>query len=189
MIFPPLVVDKIVLSIFVICFPLSIRYVLNSINHDSNYLSVLAFPFIYNYPFQMGFFNFSYGIIVLLIILGYWVKHHDNLKIINILFLSLLSTILYFSHLLSLAILYALIIAYEIAYILIDSKDGIKTIVRDNFFNWDRLENGLKKVIPFFTFNYLKRQLSNAAGRKEINMAGSTQVSRFFILSFFDCFV
>jgi hypothetical protein len=190
MIFPLLIVEKIVLSVYVICFPLSVRYVLNSINPDSNYLSFLAFPFIYNYALQSGFFNFIYGVIILLIILGYWIKHHNNLKITNILVLSVLSTTLYFSHLLSLAIMYALIVIFEIIYILIDGKDSIKTTIKINYFNWARLKNGLKTLIAFLpsiilAVNYLLQQ-----GGGELSWRGPLKLAAFLFsitsIVFFD---
>jgi hypothetical protein len=162
-VFSPLVAEKIVLSIFVVGFPLSIRYALNSINPDSNYISFLAFPFIYNYPFQMGFLNYSYSVIILLMTFGYYIKYHDNIKTANILLLSILSVALFFSHLLSLAILYSFIVIYEVTAILIKGKISTKTNTIINSFNWGWLKNGLKIVIAFLPsiilcVNYLFQQ-------------------------------
>ena len=161
--FSPLVAEKIVLSIFVICFPLSIRYVLNSINPDSNYISLLAFPFIYNYTFQIGFLNYSYSIFILLIIFGYFIQCHDNLNATNILLLSILSTALFFSHPLSLLMSYVFIVVYQLTDALINSRNGIKTNITINLLNWGWLKNGLKIFIAFLPsiilcVNYLLQQ-------------------------------
>jgi hypothetical protein len=161
--FPILVAEKIVLSLFVIFCPLSIRYVLNSINPDSNYISLFTFPFIYNYTFQIGFLNYSYSIIILLIILGYFVRCYDDLNATNILLLFVLSIALFFSHPLSLAMLYIFIVIYQLTNVLINSRDGKKTNIRINWLNWRWLKNGLKIFIAFLPsiilfINYLLQQ-------------------------------
>ncbi len=47
-IFPPLIVEKVFLSLYVILFPLAIRYFLNAVQSGRDSLVILSFTFIYN---------------------------------------------------------------------------------------------------------------------------------------------
>ncbi|HEX29740.1 TPA: hypothetical protein ENG04_06630, partial [Candidatus Poribacteria bacterium] len=58
---PPLISEKILLTAYVILFVLSILYFLRSVGEDKLFLSLFAFPFIYNYLLHMGFYNFSFS--------------------------------------------------------------------------------------------------------------------------------
>ena len=97
----------------------------------------------------MGFYNFCFGFILLLITFGYWVKYHQNVKIKNILVLSLLSIALYFSHLLLLAILYVLIVTYGIISVIIDKQGKVVTVNLSYLVDFSKYKNGLKTVIAF----------------------------------------
>ena len=55
--FSPALAEKILLSAYVILLPISVRYAIKQVNPQSQYLALLAFPFIYNRVFQMGFYN------------------------------------------------------------------------------------------------------------------------------------
>jgi len=101
--FSPLVAEKLLLSLYVITLPLSIYYVLLAINKHSIFLALLAFPFIYNYSLHMGFYNFCLSLSLFFFLLGYWLRHYNALNTAKILILSLLTLVLYFSHLVSLA--------------------------------------------------------------------------------------
>jgi hypothetical protein len=59
---PALVAEKVLLSGYVILLPISVRYVLCAIRPDAGFLTVLTFPFVYNFLLHMGFYNFAYSL-------------------------------------------------------------------------------------------------------------------------------
>ncbi|WP_013324073.1 hypothetical protein [Gloeothece verrucosa] len=110
--FPPLLAEKILLSGYVILFPISLRYALSGISKKSVFLSFLAFPLIYNWALHKGFYNFSYSLPIFFFVLGYWLKYQNRFTPPKILILTLGIVLLYFAHLFSLVMAFiALFIA------------------------------------------------------------------------------
>lgn len=99
--FPPIIAEKIFLSIYIIVFPISIFYFLNSIERGKNLIGFMSFLFIYNYLFLMGFYSFAISVPLFFLILGYWWKHKENITVKRIVILNLFMTALYFAHLIS----------------------------------------------------------------------------------------
>lgn len=56
--FPPLIAEKILISIYVILFPLSVLSVLNSMQIQDKFLALPTILFAYNFLFHMGFYSF-----------------------------------------------------------------------------------------------------------------------------------
>ena len=102
-VFPPLIAEKIFLSLYVILFPLAIHYFLNAVRRGRYPLVILSFTFIYNYLFLMGFYNFAVSVPLFFLALGYWWKHKDEMDKARIILLNLLIIITYFAHLISYA--------------------------------------------------------------------------------------
>jgi len=94
----PAVAEKILLSGWVILFPLSVVYALRSINKNSIFLALLVFPFIYNFFLHMGFYKFVYGLIFFFFLIGFWLKHFQNFRWIHCLGLLGATLLLYVSH-------------------------------------------------------------------------------------------
>ena len=69
---PPLIADKIILTLCVALFPLSARYALGAIRSEARSLAFLAIPLAYNWPLNMGFYNFTLGTIVFFFAVGFW---------------------------------------------------------------------------------------------------------------------
>ena len=61
-IFPPLVTEKILLSIIISLLPLSLFYFLDAVNRGKNLYGFLGFLFSYHYLLHMGFYNFSLSV-------------------------------------------------------------------------------------------------------------------------------
>ena len=95
---PPLIAEKIFLTGYVIVTAVSMLYFVNVIGNKRTPLSFIGFPFIYNYLFLMGFYNFSLGLAIFMIAIGYWWKYFDSFGIKNTIILSLLLVSLYFCH-------------------------------------------------------------------------------------------
>lgn len=112
-VFPPLIAEKVFLSLYVILFPLAIRYFLNAAHGykpenltkepGRHSLVILSFTFIYNYLLLMGFYNFAVSVPLFFLTLGYWYRHRDALNVKCAVLLNLLIVITYFAHLISYA--------------------------------------------------------------------------------------
>jgi hypothetical protein len=101
-VFPPRTAEKLFLSGYVLLLPISIRYAIRAVNPDNAFLSIMAFPFIYNFLFHMGFYNFSYSLPVYFFVLGCWFQNSGELTVAAALKIGFLSILLYFCHLVSL---------------------------------------------------------------------------------------
>ncbi len=104
---PVFIVEKIFLSGYIILLPLSIRYALGAVRPGSGFLTLLMFPFIYNYPLHMGFYSFSYSLPVFFFSMGYWMRYREQFTLRKTVKLAFLSLLLYFSHIVSLVMAYA----------------------------------------------------------------------------------
>lgn len=112
-VFPPLIAEKVFLSLYVILFPLAMRYFLNAAHGykpenltkepGRHSLVILSFTFIYNYLLLMGFYNFAVSVPLFFLTLGYWYRHRDALNVKRAVLLNLLIVITYFAHLISYA--------------------------------------------------------------------------------------
>lgn len=90
--------EKILLTAYVLLLPLSVRYALKSIDRRAAFLSVLSFPFLYNFLFQMGFFNFCFSLAAFFFSLGFWLRHQERMTPARIGILALLILWVYFCH-------------------------------------------------------------------------------------------
>jgi hypothetical protein len=106
---PALIAEKILLSIYVIFLPISVRYALRAIHPDSQFISFLVFPLIYNNTLHFGFYNFSMSLPVFFLFVGYWMKHQERFKLREMGILTLLSVMLYFSHIVSLVMAWVMV--------------------------------------------------------------------------------
>jgi hypothetical protein len=98
---PILIAEKVFLSGYVVLLPLSMRYALHWIDPRSTWLALLGFPFIYNYLFHMGFYNFSYSLPMFFFLIGYWLRRRGRFTARDIVPLAVLSLCLYFCHIVS----------------------------------------------------------------------------------------
>ena len=121
-VFPPLIAEKIFLSLYVILFPLAIHYFLNAVQRGRYALVILSFTFIYNYLFLMGFYNFAISVPLFFLALGYWWKHKDAMNRNRIILLNLLIVITYFAHLISYAFILFAIALLALLYFKRDFK-------------------------------------------------------------------
>jgi hypothetical protein len=90
--------EKILLTAYVLLLPLSVRYALRAIDPRSAFLSVLAFPFTFNFLFQMGFFNFCFSLAAFFFTLGYWFKAAERTTLLRAAGLALLLLWVYSCH-------------------------------------------------------------------------------------------
>lgn len=95
--------EKAVLTAYVLLLPLSARYALRAIDPRAGFLAVLVFPFVYNYLFNMGFFNFCWSLAAFLFATGYWLRHAERMGPARTAVLALLMLWVYFCHPVTLA--------------------------------------------------------------------------------------
>ena len=100
-VFPPLIAEKIFLSLYVILFPLAIQYFLEAVRPGRHPLVLLSFTFIYNYLLLMGFYNFAVSVPLFFLALGYWWRYKTGMNRKRVALLNLLIVITYFAHLIS----------------------------------------------------------------------------------------
>jgi hypothetical protein len=100
-VFPPLIAEKLLISIYIILFPLSLFYLINAVNRGNISFGILGFLFIYNYIFLMGFYNFVISMPLYFFAMGYWWKNRNSLSYRNIIILNILICVIFFCHLVS----------------------------------------------------------------------------------------
>ena len=95
----PATAEKVLVSAYLILFPLAFRYALRAAGGSGGLAVLLALPFAWSRLFHWGFHNFSWGLVVLLVALGYWLRHRDALVGARWLGLLGLGLLLHFTHL------------------------------------------------------------------------------------------
>ena len=117
---PAVTAEKIFLTLYVILFPISVRYALSAIRSENSFLAYMSFPFIYNYTLHLGFYSFCLSLSLFFFMVGYWLKNRDHFNFKKILILTCLSMALYFFHVVSLAMAYLGVAILTIWLILLD---------------------------------------------------------------------
>lgn len=104
-IFPPLVAEKILLSVIIGLFPLSFFYFLDSAHKGKSLYGFLGFLFADSYLLHMGFYSFSLSVPLFFFALGYFIKYREDMRVNRIAILYLFCILIYFCHILSYALL------------------------------------------------------------------------------------
>jgi hypothetical protein len=99
---PPVAAEKILVSLYMVLFPLAVRYAVRAIRPRATPLAFLAFPMVYSYLFAQGFYNFVLSCGVFFFVVGYWVRNRDRLNVWRGFVLMALGLLLYSCHLFSL---------------------------------------------------------------------------------------
>jgi hypothetical protein len=100
---PPLVAEKLLVSAYVLAFLAGIWYLVGSVRPGrGRWPALLAFPFVFNYMFQFGFYNFSVSLALFPFVLGFWWRHRERPGSLRYAVgINLLLWLCYFSHILS----------------------------------------------------------------------------------------
>jgi hypothetical protein len=96
---PPLIAEKLLLSLYVGGFALGFRYFVGGFGERSRALSWLAFLFVYNRCFWLGFYNYCLSLVLVWIIWGYCVRRRGTLSLPQVAVLMVLFVTAYFTHL------------------------------------------------------------------------------------------
>jgi hypothetical protein len=121
------VCEKIFLTFYIVMLPISFRNLMNRISNGKVLLSYFIFPFSFSLIFFLGFYNFSFGLVMLFISLNYFIKNYSSIdKIQHLIIFTLMQLIAYFSHIVIFAALWLCIILWLLNYYWI-SKQTIKS--------------------------------------------------------------
>jgi hypothetical protein len=101
---PPLVAEKIFVTICVLLVPLSFFYFFNSVEKRLWFFGFLGFLYSYNLLLHLGFYNFSISVPLYFFLIGYWWKYMTQLNWKHGLIINAMLMIIYFSHLFSFAL-------------------------------------------------------------------------------------
>lgn len=93
----PLVAQRLVLAGALVALPLAVRYALPA-TPRGRWAALAVFPFLYSFPFLMGFWNFSYGLAVLFVVLGAWRRTRGRVTLRSGSALAALLVVAYFTH-------------------------------------------------------------------------------------------
>lgn len=122
---PVFYAEKILLLLCLIGLPMSFRYLIKTVSPNSLLISYFIFPFTYTSLFVLGFYNYSVGVVFLLITITYWLKNHTNIFSLKMfLRLFILCTIVYFSHIFIFAILLVFLFIHFISEFLLSIIDN-----------------------------------------------------------------
>ena len=102
---PPLLAEKLYVTLCVVLLPLSFLYFLKRVDKRLVFFGLFGFLYSYNYLLHMGFYGFALSVSFYFFALGYWWKYRDDLKFTRVAILYLLMAAVYFSHLFSYAML------------------------------------------------------------------------------------
>src|SRR5262249_22373701 len=119
---PPLAAEKVLLTGYLLLLPLSVRFALNAVRPGAGVLAVLAFPFVPNLFFHMGFYNYCYSLPLFFLVAGWWLKHRERMGWRGTLVLMALGLVLYFCHLMSLVAAWVLIGACLLWRLLLEGR-------------------------------------------------------------------
>ncbi len=98
-VFPPLIAEKVLVSIYVLGFAWSYRFFLSAFGPRCLPLSWIGLALVYNRCLWMGFYNQCLGLILLWGILGLALRWRGRLGLLQTFVLASLFTVAYFTHL------------------------------------------------------------------------------------------
>ena len=100
----PLVAEKLLLSLYLVGLPVAAVYAARAIEPEAGVLAAVTLPLLLSFPVHMGFYNFSLSLVLLLLTLGFWLRHRQASRIRDTAILAALLTLVYFGHIVSFGI-------------------------------------------------------------------------------------
>ena len=100
---PPLVAEKLLLSIYLLLLPLAVLYAVTAIDRRAAGLALAAIPLAANFYLHEGLFNYCFSLVFFFFAIGFWLEHGRHLRGTHAVGLCLLLGALYFAHLVGLA--------------------------------------------------------------------------------------
>ena len=151
-VFPPLVCEKIVLTLCIGLLPFSLFYFLNGIAKRNVVFGLLGFLFAYNYLLHMGFYNFVLSMSLFFFAMGYWWKVKDELRLSNIVVIYILLLATYLTHYHSYALLVMSLTFFALFSSGYDALRGVWGYRETSEPLRSRLKDGVIALKPTLTF-------------------------------------
>ncbi len=126
--------ETVLLAAYVLLLPLSMRYALKAINPGASFLSLLSFPFLFNFMFQMGFFNFCFSLAAFFFTVGYWLKHQEEMTPLRTVWLAVLVLWVYFCHPVTLVVTVTILLTLAGWRVFLDLRAGQRSLA--SFRRW-----------------------------------------------------
>jgi hypothetical protein len=104
-----IVAEKLLLSVYLILFPLSVRYALGAIRPRAKLLALAALPMVPNQFYHLGFQDFCLSLAGYFFIAGYFLKHRRHFDWANVPAMAVMLLLLYITHLVSVVMVLPLI--------------------------------------------------------------------------------
>jgi hypothetical protein len=98
-VFPPLVAEKILVTLYIVGFAAAARYFLTALGGAGRLLAPVALLFVFSRCFWLGFYNFCLSLALFWFILGYVLRRREQLGWRQALLLAPLLLLTYFCHL------------------------------------------------------------------------------------------
>ena len=95
---PPLVAEKLLLSLIVALFPLSLAYLLDGIRRGYVVFALLGFLYVYNGLLHKGFYAFNLGMALGFFTVGFWWRHRNSMTVADVGVLNVLLGVTYTAH-------------------------------------------------------------------------------------------
>ncbi len=127
-IMPPLIAEKVFVSLYMILTPLSFFYFYKSIDKRLWTFGFLGFLYNYNVLLHLGFYNFVFSVPLYFFTIGYWWRYREKLNSTHAIIINILLIFVYFSHLFSfaLALLSVPLLSFTSAILPWDEPKSIK---------------------------------------------------------------
>lgn len=106
----PRLAEKLVLSGYLVLLPLAFRYALPR-TPRGRWAALAIFPFVHSYPFHMGFWNFSYSLVLFFVAVGAWYRVRGRFTVRSGLAFAGTTSLLFVAHSVSTASAFAAIAA------------------------------------------------------------------------------
>ena len=151
-VFPPLVCEKIVLTLCIGLLPFSLFYFLNGIAKRNVVFGLLGFLFAYNYLLHMGFYNFVLSMSLFFFAMGYWWRVKDELRLSNIVVIYVLLLVTYLTHYHSYALLVMSLTFFPLFLSTYDALRGVWGYKKTSEPLRSRLKDGVIVLKPTLTF-------------------------------------
>ncbi len=97
-VFPPIICEKILLTLCIGLLPLSLFYFLRGVEEASPLFGLVGFIYAYNYLLHMGFYNFVLSMSLFFFALGYWWRHRSKPSTTSIVVMYVLLLVTYLTH-------------------------------------------------------------------------------------------
>jgi hypothetical protein len=140
--FPAFIAEKVLLTAYLIAFPLAFRALIKTLSPQNVWLSYFVFLFTYHFLFLLGFYNYSIALVLMLVGLNYWIKNcTQTITITKFLTLFFILCVTYLSHI----FVFAFLLFVMCVYLL------VKTFSLDPSFAIRKIKFFVQKSFILFT--------------------------------------